>query len=179
MSESQFSNLTIVEQERFLTRARSLKLTRKTNSSLPILHVDRSVPLPLSFAQQRLWFLAQIEGGSEAYHVPLGLRLRGKLHRIALWKALNQIVARHEVLRTTFIPVDGVPVQIHGMDADEIFVDDGDLDAARALVASAGNAELFLYPGSGHLFADTSLPSYDPAAAELLTERVIGFLDTV
>jgi len=74
---------------------------------------------------------------------------------------------------------DGVPVQIHGMDADEIFVDDGDLDAARALVASAGNAELFLYPGSGHLFADTSLPSYDPAAAELLTERVIGFLDTV
>ena len=72
----------------------------------------------------------------------------------------------------------GVPVQVHGMDADAIFVDEGDLDAARALVSSVENAELFLYPGNRHLFADNSLPSYDPAAARLLTERVIGFLDT-
>lgn len=72
----------------------------------------------------------------------------------------------------------GVPVQIHGMDADEFFVDEGDLDAARSLVAAAPEAELFLYPGTQHLFADNSLPSYDEQAATLLTERVLRFLDT-
>jgi dienelactone hydrolase len=73
----------------------------------------------------------------------------------------------------------GVPLQIHGMDADEIFVGDGDLDAARALVSSVKAAELFLYQGRGHLFADSSLPSYEEAAASLLTERVIRFCSTV
>ena len=61
------------------------------------------------------------------------------------------------------------------MNADAIFVGDGDLDAARALVSSV-DAELFLYPGAGHLFADNSLSSYEVAAASLLTERVIHFL---
>ena len=69
-----------------------------------------------------------------------------------------------------------VPVQIHSMDADPFFVDEGDLDAARDLVASTEQAELFLYPGDQHLFADSSLPSYDPDATELLTERVLDFL---
>ncbi|MGN9919158.1 dienelactone hydrolase family protein [Micromonospora palomenae] len=73
----------------------------------------------------------------------------------------------------------GVPVQVHGMDADEFFVDEGDLDAARALVAAAPDAELFLYPGPQHLFADSSLPSYHEPAAALLTERVLGFLDRI
>ncbi|MEX0667310.1 MAG: dienelactone hydrolase family protein [Acidimicrobiia bacterium] len=72
----------------------------------------------------------------------------------------------------------GVPVQIHGMDADPYFVDEGDIDAARALVDSAEHAELFLYPGDQHYFADSSLPSYDPAATALLTERVLAFLAT-
>jgi dienelactone hydrolase len=72
-------------------------------------------------------------------------------------------------------PAD-VPVQIHAMDADPIFVDEGDLDAARALVDSTEHAELFLYPGSEHYFADSSLPSYDPDAAALLTQRVLDFL---
>ena len=72
-----------------------------------------------------------------------------------------------------------VPVQIHGMDGDEFFVDEGDLDAARALVATAPSAELFLYPGKQHLFADSSLPAYHEPAATLLTERVLGFLATV
>jgi dienelactone hydrolase len=72
-------------------------------------------------------------------------------------------------------PAD-VPVQIHGMDADPIFVGEGDIDAARALVDSAEQAELFLYPGSQHYFADSSLPSYDPDAAALLTRRVLEFL---
>ncbi len=74
---------------------------------------------------------------------------------------------------------DGVPVQIHGMDADPFFVDEGDIDAARALVAEAKNAELFLYPGDAHLFADSSLPTYDPDAAALLSQRVLGFLQGI
>lgn len=69
-----------------------------------------------------------------------------------------------------------VPVQVHGMDADPFFAGEGDLDAARALVGSAERAELFLYPGKEHLFADSSLPSYDQAAASLLTRRVLDFL---
>jgi dienelactone hydrolase len=73
----------------------------------------------------------------------------------------------------------GVPVQIHSMDADEFFVEEGDIDAARALVQTATDAELFLYPGNQHLFADNSLPSYDEPAARLLTERVLTFLDGI
>lgn len=72
----------------------------------------------------------------------------------------------------------GVPVQIHGMDADPIFVGEGDIDAARALVDEAEDAELFLYPGDQHYFADSSLPSYDPGATALLTQRVLDFLKT-
>ena len=72
----------------------------------------------------------------------------------------------------------GVPVQVHGMDADPLFVDEGDLEAARALVASGAPAELFLYPGDQHYFADSSLPSYRPDAAALLMQRVLAFLGT-
>jgi len=73
----------------------------------------------------------------------------------------------------------GVPVQIHGMDSDAFFAEEGDLDAAKDLVAKAKNAELFLYPGDRHLFADSSLPSYDEAAATLLKQRVLDFLGRV
>jgi dienelactone hydrolase len=72
----------------------------------------------------------------------------------------------------------GVPVQIHGMDNDPIFAGEGDLDAARELVASTDQAELFLYPGDQHYFADSSLPSYDAEATALLTKRVLDFLAT-
>ncbi|MFB6610386.1 dienelactone hydrolase family protein [Agromyces sp. NPDC056379] len=71
------------------------------------------------------------------------------------------------------------PVQIHGADADPIFIDEGDVDAARELVASTDDAELFLYPGDQHYFADSSLPSYDAAATRLLTQRVLEFLARV
>jgi dienelactone hydrolase len=75
---------------------------------------------------------------------------------------------------------DQVPVQVHAMDNDPFFIgeddEEGDIDAARALVAEAKNAELFLYPGDQHLFADNSLPSYDADAAALLTKRVVDFL---
>ena len=70
----------------------------------------------------------------------------------------------------------GVPVQVHGMDADPIFAGEGDIDAARALVAEAEAGELFLYPGDQHYFADNSLPSYDAEATALLLQRVLEFL---
>jgi dienelactone hydrolase len=74
---------------------------------------------------------------------------------------------------------DGVPVQIHGADADPYFVGEGDIDAAREIVEKVDDAELFLYPGDQHYFADSSLPSYDAEATALLTQRVLEFLDRV
>jgi dienelactone hydrolase len=74
---------------------------------------------------------------------------------------------------------EGVPVQIHGMDADPIFVGEGDVEAAREIVEHVEDAELFLYPGDQHYFADSSLPSYDADATALLTRRVLAFLDRV
>ena len=73
----------------------------------------------------------------------------------------------------------GVPVQVHGLDADEFFVGDGDIEHARAIIAEADRGELFLYPGSGHLFADPASKHYDRDAAGLLLERALAFLDTV
>ncbi len=73
---------------------------------------------------------------------------------------------------------NGVPLQIHMMEADK-WVLEGDLDAARQLQKTVDGAELFLYPGDRHLFADNSLPDYDQAAAGLLTERVLAFLSRV
>ncbi|GGW47486.1 dienelactone hydrolase [Streptomyces lucensis JCM 4490] len=69
-----------------------------------------------------------------------------------------------------------VPVQVHAKEADPFFAED--VDAARALVSGSADAELFLYPGDEHLFADDSLPSYDPEAAKLLTRRAIEFLES-
>ena len=72
-----------------------------------------------------------------------------------------------------------VPVQVHGMESDAFFAGEGDLDAAKDLVASTKDAELFLYSGDRHLFADSSLASYDEAAATLLKQRVLHFLGRV
>jgi dienelactone hydrolase len=91
--------------------------------------------------------------------------------------------ARGALLFESCLPVSefgawpaGVPVQIHGMDNDPFFAGEGDIDAARELVATAEDAELFVYPGDRHLFADRSLRSYDAEATALLTERVLDFL---
>jgi dienelactone hydrolase len=72
---------------------------------------------------------------------------------------------------------DGVPVQIHGMDGDEWFEED--FAAAKELVDEAADAELFLYPGGGHLFADSSLDDFDEEAAALLEKRILVFLERV
>ncbi|MEV5151480.1 dienelactone hydrolase family protein [Streptomyces werraensis] len=93
--------------------------------------------------------------------------------------------ARGALLMHACIPVSefgaawpaGVPVQVHAMKDDAFFAEDA--EAARALVAGSLDAELFLYPGEQHLFADSSLPSYDPDAAMLLTRRAVEFLDVL
>lgn len=95
--------------------------------------------------------------------------------------------ARGALLVHSFVPVSvfespwpaGVPAQIHAMDADRFFVEEGDLEAAREVAEMAGDVQLFLYPGDRHLFADSSLTSYDEAAAKLLLERALGFLAAV
>ncbi|MBA0211136.1 condensation domain-containing protein, partial [Pectobacterium brasiliense] len=85
-------------------------LTHAAPSTLPV--ADRTQPLPLSFAQQRLWFLAQLDpAASQAYHLPAALRLSGQLDRPALTAALDGLMARHESLRTRFTSLDGQPAQ--------------------------------------------------------------------
>jgi dienelactone hydrolase len=71
-----------------------------------------------------------------------------------------------------------LPVQIHGKADDEFFAHEGDIDAARELVATVGpdQADLFVYPGDEHLFVDSSLPTYDADAAALVTQRTLNFL---
>jgi len=71
---------------------------------------------------------------------------------------------------------DRVWLQIHAMEEDPYFLDDGDMDAALDLIGSVADAELFLYPGDGHLFADASLPSYDPDATAQLVERALDLI---
>lgn len=93
------------------------------------------------------------------------------------------------VLLEACVPADvwggwpsGVPVQVHGMEADPFFAGEGDIDAARALVdgaAPSARAELHTYAGDRHLFTDRSLPSHDPSAAATALERVLGFLDAI
>ncbi|MFA7241064.1 MAG: amino acid adenylation domain-containing protein [Sulfuricellaceae bacterium] len=82
----------------------------RLSGTAPIEPVARSGALPLSFAQQRLWFLDQLEGAGTAYNMPVALRIKGALNRRALAASLRAITERHEVLRSRFETVDGVPV---------------------------------------------------------------------
>jgi len=125
---------------------------------------------------------------SAAEGLPSGLVYAGFSLGVVPAQKLAQIRpgARGALLFYSCLPVSefgtwpaGVPVQIHGMDADAYFMDEGDVDAARELVEAAEDAELFLYPGDQHYFADSSLPSYDEGATRLLTQRVLEFLDRV
>ncbi|WP_338874868.1 non-ribosomal peptide synthase/polyketide synthase [Mycetohabitans endofungorum] len=80
------------------------------SAALPVITpISRDGALPLSFAQQRLWFFAQLDGASDTYHMPMALRLRGTLNRVAWQQALDALWARHEALRSAFVSVDGQP----------------------------------------------------------------------
>ena len=101
--------------------------------------------------------------------------------------AQNRPGARGALLLHACIPADefgswpdGLRAQVHGMDADPFFAEEGgDLDAARVLARQQQTVELFLYPGDQHLFADSSLSSFDEEAAALLTTRTLQFLASV
>jgi amino acid adenylation domain-containing protein/FkbM family methyltransferase len=83
---------------------------REPESLIP--RADRNLELPLSFAQQRLWFLDQLEPNNAAYNMPVALRLKGVINIAAMRKSLDEIVRRHEILRTVFSTVDGRPIQL-------------------------------------------------------------------
>ena len=101
------------ERRRLLELAKVSELNRTVDTKPKLMPIERQGdPLVLSYAQQRLWFLAQMEGVSQAYHIPGALRLRGTLDRQALVRTLDRIVARHESLRTCFRQIDGQAVQV-------------------------------------------------------------------
>ena len=91
---------------------RKAQKNRQSDGASSIQSISREQVIPLSFAQQRLWFIEKLGLSSNAYNVPLTLNLVGKLDYVALQKSLNEIMARHETLRTTFSEINGTPVQI-------------------------------------------------------------------
>lgn len=94
--------------------------------TLPLLPRESDAPVLLSFTQRRLWFLAELDGSSPAYNIPVAMHLSGHLNRASLIKALRVLVDRHEVLRTRFVERDGVPYQYIGS-VDDFEVVDEDL----------------------------------------------------
>lgn len=106
--------LRIEIQERKAEILAFLKAAHYTTShtSTPLVPISRNRNLPLSFAQQRLWFLNQLVPNNPFYNVPAAFRLTGSLHLAALEQTFNEIVRRHEALRTTFAIVEGQPVQV-------------------------------------------------------------------
>lgn len=101
-------------QERKAEIIEFLEVSNRTNnhSFRPLVSISRSENLPLSFAQQRLWFLDQLIPNNPFYNIPLALNLTGSLNQAALEQTFNEIVRRHEALRTTFVIQSGQPVQV-------------------------------------------------------------------
>ncbi len=97
------------EKQALLTRRLQAQRPAVTGSSIP--HRKAPGPAPLSFAQQRLWFLDQLEPGTALYNIPAAVRLEGNLDREALARSLEEIVQRHAILRTRFSSTDGSPFQ--------------------------------------------------------------------
>ncbi|MEG3972562.1 amino acid adenylation domain-containing protein, partial [Microcoleus sp. T2B6] len=84
----------------------------QSQEALPLIPIKRSEPIPLSFAQARLWFLDQLQPESAFYNIPLALRLFGQLNIVTLERAIQEIIQRHEVLHTNFTTLEGQPVQV-------------------------------------------------------------------
>lgn len=147
-------------------------------------HTFASIDDGFAFARERGLDAVRERGAAVADELGPGIVYAGFSFGVTIAQFLAQTRpgAKGALLIYSCIPVsefgnawpEGVPVQIHGKEGDEFF--DEDLPAARELAASTDDAELFIYPGDEHLFADSSLDAYDPEAAELLSERVRAFL---
>src|SRR5882762_7363367 len=124
---------TLSPERRALLAARLNRRNEKDRQLKLIPAAVRSGPLPLSYAQQRLWFLEQLAPGTVVYSVPAGVRLLGNLRLKPLRKTLDQIVKRHEVLRTVFMNRNGEPVQVirEGQEMQLPVVDLGELGGRR------------------------------------------------
>jgi dienelactone hydrolase len=150
-----------------------------------------SIPEGMAFIKEQGFDALRERGVHVADDLPPDLVYAGFSFGEAIAQELAQTRAgaRGAVLLYSCIPIsgewafgpwpEGVPVQIHGADRDPFFMDEGDVDAAREIVANVADAELFLYPSDQHYFADSSLPSYDAEAAALLMQRVLDFLARV
>lgn len=146
-----------------------------------------SIDEGFGFAREHGFDAIRQRGAATADELGSGLVYAGFSFGVTIAQGLAQTRpgARGALLMYSCLPVAefgevwpaGVPVQIHGKEGDEFF--DEDLPAARELAGSTAAAELFLYPGDQHLFADSSLDAYDPDAAALLMERVRAFLASV
>ncbi|WP_328877599.1 non-ribosomal peptide synthetase [Streptomyces sp. NBC_00299] len=137
---SQDTGLDLIRRIRSLPEKRQralIALLRKQGvdlsalETIPRLSRTDGTPVPLSFTQQRLWFLAQLDGTSAAYNIPMAMRLRGSLDRPALLRALETVVQRHEVLRTRFADGGGVPRQVIGDGSDFTVAEEELTDPAR------------------------------------------------
>ncbi|HEX8903784.1 MAG TPA: condensation domain-containing protein, partial [Longimicrobiaceae bacterium] len=129
----------------------------------PIVRRAEGADPPLSFSQERLWFLDRLQPGSTAYNLVAGLRLSGPLDVAVMERAVGEIVRRHEALRTTFAEAEGVPVQVvHPFDGFRLAVEDlsaldsAAREAAVAARAAAETAHVFDL-GTGPLFRATLL----------------------
>ncbi|HLL46214.1 MAG TPA: condensation domain-containing protein, partial [Longimicrobiaceae bacterium] len=111
-SVAALTGLTLAQRRELLKLARARDLVRDRSELPPIGPAPREGRLPLSFAQERLWFLDRLEPGSAVYNIPVAWRLEGALDQAALERSLSEIVRRHEALRTVFAEVDGSPVQV-------------------------------------------------------------------
>jgi dienelactone hydrolase len=148
-----------------------------------------SVEAGVAHAEQIGFGTVLERGAAAAEGLPEGIVLIGFSLGVLPAQMLAQTRpgARAAVLAHSCVPLrefgdawpEGVPVQVHAMEQDPWFTEEGDLEAAEQLVASTPEGELFLYPGDRHVFADSSLPSYDESAAALLLQRVLALLDRV
>ncbi|MGA9917346.1 MAG: condensation domain-containing protein, partial [Paraburkholderia sp.] len=150
--------------------AESLELSRRDGQSLqssPIQPVARDGDLPLSFAQQRLWFIDQLDPGNSVYNFPVAVRLKGSLNLVALEKSLNEIVRRHEALRTTFSMVDGQPAQVIA----------STLSIALPIVDLRALAEVERENEVQRLVVEEARRPFDLASGPLLRAKVLQLAD--
>ncbi|HVQ38828.1 MAG TPA: amino acid adenylation domain-containing protein, partial [Pyrinomonadaceae bacterium] len=143
---------TLFEQPTVSGLALSIEAALRKESralSPPLRRVSREQRLPLSFAQQRLWFLAELDPQSTFYNVPTAVRLEGQFNFDALRQALNEIVRRHEVLRTSFSTIAGEPVQIISSPEPVMIVreETEDEETVRRLMNEEGNIPFDLSEG--------------------------------